>query len=207
MPRSNSAQLFLDYWKNWKWTGGAVKSVANVAIIALMVYFIGPETARRPFTIAVSSGVGVICSFVVFIFLSSLSRKVQLRRLKHFAILLLVTSTLYAILYAVLTGVDLSGDRYVKGFVYTDHVELFIRLSAEHGDPRLTDESLVKQNDNDPRNVWVPSTVDLSAFLVHSAWFIMVFTTTLVLSAVLLLLPKLPEAPSSTPPPPPNQTA
>ncbi len=209
MPSPTASQKFTNYWQNWHWAGGAVKSIANLSIVTILVMFIGPETARRPFTITVSAGVAVICSFVVFIYMSGQNRKEKLIRLKQFAIAFVATGVVYAIVYSLLTGVDMSGDRYVKGFAYTDRIQMFNQQSADKGEPRLTDDAMVEICENNPRKVWVPATIDISAFVAHSLWFVLVFNTTLVLSMVMLLLPILTDttvSPRNSVPLPNSQT-
>jgi len=195
MPKGQTTQDFSNYTEQFKRTGNYVRSLINLGIVTVLVRAFGPEYERQVLDIVASACVAVIVSFLVFIFFAGTSLKRRRKTLRWSFGSLPIAFVLYFGLYSEFTGLDSSGDRYIKGLRYTsailDYKDLIAKKkqAGEAVDEIFTDDRLVASFENNPRNVWEPSTVDRVSGLVHITWLLFVASISFFTSNVMLLLP------------------
>jgi flagellar basal body-associated protein FliL len=198
MAKGQSPQDFESYLNKFRRAGGIVKSLLNVCVVSIPIYFYGPEHERRVFDALSVAVAAVAVSFLVFAGLSGKARRRILRNLRLSFATTVIFALVYLGFYAYFTGRDSSGDRYVKGFSYSPQILEYKALAAKKRQENETavvfteDDEFVANFGNDPRKVWVPSSIDLMGGAVR-LFGLLPLAASLVwsISCIMLLLPPM----------------
>jgi hypothetical protein len=180
-------------WGTW------VTALAQAPIVLGFVSLAKPKAGEELLDALLCGAIALLAMLVVFVFCSKWAARRKQKGLTITVLVLLPTVLLYGVLFLTFTDSDSIGDRYVKGYNYTEKVvEYKAKLQQARNDGKYvpdaleTDHDLVIGAGGDPLSVWTPASIGAVNFVLYCFFVTVAMLIAVLVTFVALLLPPLP---------------